>query len=619
MAKNMGDLIVRLSLDSTAFEGATSRFEAQMAKLQKQFKSTTTGVTDFDKVTEKLKVSAETLTQKLDAHKTKLAALNQQYKESVEATGADSEATKKLAADMDKLQAKIDQTEKGLNAVNAEIKKNENGWYRAGTNLVGAGEKVEKFGKSMTDVGKKVTTSVTVPIVALGTAAVNSAMTFESAFAGVRKTVDATEEEFGRLSDAIRQMALEIPIPANELAGIMEIAGQLGVRGEANLLKFTQTIAHLGVTTNLTQEAAATMLAQFANITGMPLENIDKLASTVVALGNNFETTEADIVSMGQRLAGAGAQVGMTDAQIMGLSAALTSVGIQAEMGGSAFSKLMVSMQLAAENGLEANNVIKSTGMSLRELELFADADGKAFKDLAQSMGMTSQELKGFMANSSHLQDFAEVAGMSGREFEKAFKEDAAGAITAFIQGLASMDDQGVSAIKVLDEMGITEVRLRDALLRTTGAVDGFVRAQDMATASWEENSALTKEAEERYRTFESQLQLLKNALNELGIQFGEVIIPMLLQFIEKIRGAIEWVSNLSEGQKQAIVNFAAFAAAVGPVILVLGQRVVHHMQQSAAHCECIVVSKQSLHRRAHHNEANLRNGGAGQRPLQVV
>ena len=77
-----------------------------------------------------------------------------------------------------------------------------------------------------------------------------AAVTYESAFAGVRKTVEASEAEFGRLSDNILGLSATIPVAATNLAGIGEMAGQLGVKGVENLTKFIDTTARIAVTTN---------------------------------------------------------------------------------------------------------------------------------------------------------------------------------------------------------------------------------------------------------------------------------------------------------------------------------------------------------------------------------
>ena len=304
----------------------------------------------------------------------------------------------------------------------------------------------------------------------------------------------------------------------------------------------------------------------------MKLENIDRLGSTIVALGNNFATTEASIVQMGQRLAGAGSQVGMTEAQIMAFATALSSVGIEAEAGGSAFSKLMVSMKVASETGSKARDVIASTGMSLRELELLADQDSKAFKKLASGLGLTTTELKTMMSASGDLDKFAKVAGMTAEQFATAYGENAAGALTQFLSGLRAIEENGGSAVVTLDEMGITEVRLRDAILRASSATDLFAAAQELANTAWNDNVALQNEANQRYATTESRLQMLKNAANNLAISFSEIMLPSLEKLMEKLRGVIEWLKSLSDEQKEAIVKVASFAAAIGPVLLVVGK-----------------------------------------------
>lgn len=572
MAKELGDLIVRLSLDSTKFDNALKRFESQMTAVQKQFKSSATGLTDFDKVTGKLKSSAETLTERLASQKEKVAQLERAYERSKQVKGEDAEETQKLAAKLEAAKAKVSQTEQALKLVNEQIKLNSNGWYQLGVNLEGVGSKLQSVGQSITSVGTKLSIGVTAPIVALGTQAIKSGIAFESAFAGVRKTVDASEAEFTDLSDSIKKMSERIPATTTELAGVMEMAGQLGVRGSDNLKKFTEVITALGVSTNLTREDAASMLAQFANITGMDLSNIDKLGSTIVALGNNFATTESDIVSMAHRLAGAGSQLGMSEAQIMGFSAALSSVGIEAEAGGSAFSKLMISMKVAAETGMKGKEVISQTGMSLRELQLLADQDSKSFKALAAKLGLTTEELKGFMGSASDLDSFAQVTGMTAQQFAKAYGEDAAGAMMTFLQGLNKIEAEGGSAIVTLDEMGITEVRLRDAILRASGATDLFAEAQTLANGAWEDNIALQNEANQRYATTESQLAMLKNAANNLAIQFADIMMPTLLKLVEKLKGVVAWLQGLSEEQKRLIATIAAVAAAVGPVLVIVGK-----------------------------------------------
>lgn len=390
------------------------------------------------------------------------------------------------------------------------------------TKLQGFNDTLIKAGDGMNKVGSKLTLGLTLPLVGLGAVATKAAIDYESAFAGVRKTVDMTESEFSNLSDSIRQMSKEMPASAVEIAGVGEAAGQLGIHND-KILEFSDNMIKLGVATNMSSTEAATSLARFANITQMSQTDFGRLGSTIVALGNNFATTESEITEMGLRLAGAGKQIGLTEAQTMGIAAALSSVGIEAEAGGSAFSKLMVAIQLAVETG------------------------------------------------NDQLGQFADVAGLTVSEFSSLFKTDAVGAINAFTTGLGTMDERGKSSIAMLDEMGINEVRLRDAILRTAGAGDLLTQSVGMATQAWSANNALNKEAEERYKTTESQMQMASNRINDFGITMGQIMAPALAGGANALADLAEGFQQLNPGTQKTIVYMGAFAAAIGPVLKVTG------------------------------------------------
>ena len=386
-----------------------------------------------------------------------------------------------------------------------------------------AGQKFTSVGQGLKTVGSTLSKAVTVPLLAAGIASTKTAVDFESAFAGVKKTVDATDTELAKLEKGIRSMAKEMPTAATEIAGVAEAAGQLGIK-TPNILDFTKTMVMLGDSTNMSAEEAATSLARLANITGMSQKDFNKLGSTIVALGNNMATTESEITAMGLRLAGAGSQIGLTEAQTMSFAAALSSVGIEAEAGGSAFSKVMIDMNLATEKG------------------------GKK------------------------LEQFAKVAGMSASEFKTAFEKDATGAILSFIKGLGDAESKGQSAIGILDKMGISEVRLRDTLLRAAGASDVFSEALEIGTQAWDENTALTNEANQRYETMASKMAMLKNKLVDIGITIGNALMPFVESLVTKIGELADWFSNLDGTTQGVILTIAGVVAAIGPMLIIIGQ-----------------------------------------------
>lgn len=371
---------------------------------------------------------------------------------------------------------------------------------------------------------------------------VDTAIEFESSFADVRKVLgDVSDEELADLEQGIRDLALVRPQTASDIAEISAMAAQLGVRGTDNILNFTDTMVKLSDATNLTGEEAASDFAQFMNIMTTSQEDVDNLGSTVVNLGNNFATTEKDIIEMSLRLGAAGKLAGMTEADVLGVATALSSVGIRADAGGSAFSKLIINMSNASANGQKANEIISQTGYTLRELQMMADQDSASFKGLANELGYTSDEFQGFVDASATLEGFSEVTGLTADEFTKKFGEDATGTVQQFINSLADMSD--TEALQTLDQMGIKEIRLRDTILRSTTGIENFNKALDVANEGWEENVALDNEANQRYKTTESRMKMVKNRFNEFGIQMKQKFQPVIDKFID----VMGWIADNAE------------------------------------------------------------------------
>jgi len=573
----IGTLRTRLSWEDEGADRSLKGFRDDLKSLRTEMGVAKSSGKEYTQSLKGLREQSDILTRTLKTQQEQVAELRKRYEESKRVKGEDADGTKNLSNEYNRAVAAMNRTEAQLERVNAAIKQQIDPLQRLGKQWQETGDKMQSIGRGMTDFGRDYSMKVTAPIMGIGAAAFKAASDYESAFAGVRKTVDMTEEEFATLSRAIRDMAKEIPAAATEIAGVAEVAGQLGIQKDA-IEGFTKTMINMGVATNMGAEDAATALARFANITQMSQKDFDKLGSVVVDLGNNFATTESEIVEMGLRLAGAGAQIGMTEADILALATALSSVGIEAEMGGSAMSRVMVNMQVASTGTEKFKKVSEATGLTLRELQLAAGSGGKAFGMFAESLGMTRKELNDVIKNQANLENFGKIAGMTGEEFKKAFQEDAIGALGAFIDGLGNAEAAGTSAIEMLQEMGITEIRLRDSLLRAGGASELFAKAVDLSSDAWDQNIALTKEAEERYKTTESQLKMLWNRIKDVGITLGDALIPAFMSaidaaepLIKQIESGAKAFSEMDESQQQTILKLIALVAAVGPASVALG------------------------------------------------
>lgn len=352
-----------------------------------------------------------------------------------------------------------------------------------------------------------------------------ASMDFESAITGVAKTTDLTDEELAAMSDSIKALSTEIPATTEEIAAVAEAAGQLGIQKDA-LLDFTEIMTMLGTATNMTADEAATSLARFANITGMATDNYGRLGSVIVDLGNNFATTESEIVAMGTRLASAGKLAGLTEPEIMALAAAMSSVGIEAEAGGTAMTQTLNAIEKAVAKGGD---------------------------DLAE---------------------FARIAGMSSEEFSSAWKNDAMSALTSFIGGLGKLDEQGESTVLVLEDLGLTGIRQSNMLKALGLAADQMTGAVNTANTAWQQNTALTIEANKRYATAQSRLTMMQNAYNNLKVAIGDAYTPALSEaygvgtkvlnsvtkFVQANPGVVAAITGLATALGAAAVAAAAFA-----------------------------------------------------------
>jgi TP901 family phage tail tape measure protein len=399
-----------------------------------------------------------------------------------------------------------------------------------GSELLKAEKGLQDFAGRATGAGLALSAAITGPLAAVAGGSIKAASSFESAFASVRKTVNATSKQLQDLQDDFRAMAKEMPVGADALAEIGAIAGQLGIKTE-NIKDFTKNMALLGVTTNLSATEGAQSLARFANITNMSQAAFGNLSSTIVALGNSVvPATEQEIVNMSMRLAAAGHQVGLTQQQILGLGAALSGVGLEAEAGGSAMSRIMIDMAKSVSTGGEK------------------------------------------------LGEFARVAGMTSGEFQKAFRTDAMGAIQAFVTGLSNMKAAGGDVLQALAALGIEEIRTRDTALRLSGTATLLGTAVGVANKAWTDNNAATREAGIRFATTENQLKLLWNRITDVGITLGNSLLPTIVQLaqaaiplVDKLGALAKWFADLPGPVRETAVVVLAVAAAIGPTVLALG------------------------------------------------
>ncbi|QPQ29428.1 phage tail tape measure protein [Lysinibacillus sp. JNUCC 51] len=500
---------VELSLNTSNFDGSIEQSIRRLTAMGAELQALQALGTNYENSMEGLSKKQDILTRSVEASNLKLREQRNKYEELIASESANTEAIEKQAIAVNEALVEYNRLTTQLKDVENQLNVQSSSWNK----FQEAGGKVKSVGESIS--------SITAPIKGFGAFALNAAVDFESAFAGVRQTVNTSEEGFKKLEDGIRGMAKELPVSATEIAGVVESAGQLGI-AEEHLLSFSRTVIDMGNSTSMTREQAAKEFADFAKIVGMGQGDFDRLGSSIVELSSKMNVSASDIMAMGKGFAEQASKAGLTEVQIMGLAATMSSLGIKAETGGAAMTSVLQKIQKAVGDGGDS------------------------------------------------LSGFAKAANMSSADFKKAFETDAASALDALVKGLAESAEGGANLTSILSDLGVSGNET-DVLLKMAGASDLLSSAVNSSSAAWEENTALSDKAAERYKTTESQMATMKNELTDIGISIGNILIPIVKSFLEKLQPWIEKFSNLSDGTKTLITIIGGIAAVIGPVIVAFG------------------------------------------------
>lgn len=486
---------------------------------------------------------------KLDPGNVRLLAQQQeQYRKAIQSTEKQLAAYKQVrdqanAGEIDldeeqwaRLEADIAICEKRLDGYRSAladsiVKQNamESSLGKAGARLQAFGEKAAPVGQKVEKIGGALTRTVTPALLAMGAASVAAAVEVDDSLTGVRKTVDGTEQQYQGLKKAAVEFSKTNAVSASQILDIQALGAQLGYSID-ELQEFGEVVSGLDIATNMSADEAATELAQFANIMGMAHDETRNYGSTIVALGNSFATTEADISHMAMRIAGAGKSIGLTEADVLGLATALSSMGIEAEAGGTAISTIMSTID----------------------------------KDVAM--------------NASSIETWAATANMSVEEFKTAWGQDAVGTLSAVLVGMDGAVQSGGNMSQMLADLGIESIRQTDTMKRLANNSEFLGRAVETANEAWEENSALQTEVDNRNQSLSSQFEILKNRAVAMAEKFGGPLCRAILDVLERAeplidalsRGAVRF-DSMTDAEQDAVLQTVALSAALGPMLSIVG------------------------------------------------
>lgn len=420
-----------------------------------------------------------------------------QQRDMISKTDSEGNLTEKYK----KLTIEISKSKEELKKFNQEISKK----TKFSSYLDDAEKKISSVSNKMSGISNASNKILGVSTIAGGLAGKQFAE-FEKALIGVEKTTNASADEMAKFKEEILRISRVVPSTQSEIADLMMIAGQLGIK-KKDISEFSKTIIDLANSSNILGEEGATQMAQYANVTNMLSKDYRRFGSTIVALGNNSATTEKDILKMAQRIGASGSMAGYSNAEILAYSATLASLGIEAEAGGTAFSKFFNKLDNASKEGVKS------------------------------------------------LSAYAKIAGMSAKEFAKLYSNDRAQAVQKFFTGLNNISKSGKSVAEALESIDAKEARLSDALRRMANGHELLGKTMQISKQGWEENTALSNEANKAYESVSAQTAMLMNKSRILGITMGEKLIPYFKTGADVVDKMTNKISKMNDKEIKDLVN----------------------------------------------------------------
>ena len=330
---------------------------------------------------------------------------------------------------------------------------------------------------------------------------------FETGLIGVGKTADLSGVKLEALGKDIDELSKRMPVATDELLAIAQSAGQLGVKGSDNILKFTETVAKLGTATNLSGDQAAIALARILNVTGEALGTVDVLGSVIVALGNNFAATESQIAEMATEVVRGAAIFGVSSAQASALAAALAAVGVKSEVAGTSIGRILRMMDAAIRSGGE------------------------------------------------HLAILTQITGRAAEEFKELFQRDAMATFALFIEGLKRIGAAGGSVADAMAALGLADQRLLKTIPVLANRADLLAQALEIANRETENATALNEEAARAFESLNNQTELMWNNIKSLARAIGADLAPGVTVAVQglsdlasKAGDAYEWLKLIAQG-----------------------------------------------------------------------
>ena len=514
MASRIQGITVEIGGDTTKLQNALKGVNGQIKSTQSQLKDVNKLLKLDPGNTDLLAQKQKLLAQAVSETKEKLVTLKTAAEQANTAL-ANGEISKEQ---YDALQREIVETEQDLK--NLETQANQSA--TAVQKIAATGEKLKTVGDNISSAGQKLL-PVTAGVTALGTASVTTATNFESAMSQVQATMGITKDSMSTLDgqsvntmDALSNLAKEMgestAFSASECAQALNYLALAGYDTQ-QMADTLPTVLNLAAAGDIELASASDMVTDAMSALGM---GVDEAGTMVDQMAKTASTTNTSVAQLGEGIL----KIGATAKTVKGGTAELnTALGILANNGIK-----------GAEGGTHLRNII---------LALQNPTDKAAAQ--MEALGISVYDSEGNMRSLN----------------------DILGDLNTSMDGMTSAEKSNIVG-KIFNKTDLSSV---NALLSNTG--DTWDALQQSITDS---GGAAQQMADTQLDNLQGQLTLLKSALEGLAISFGQLLMPAIKQIVGWVQKFVDWLNGLSEGTKKTVVTIALLAAALGPVLIVIGK-----------------------------------------------
>nr|WP_218971037.1 phage tail tape measure protein [Alkalihalobacterium bogoriense] len=509
---DIGQLNVRVGLDSTGFQNGIGKLNQEMRKVQSEFKLATAQLGNHGTELDKLKTKSDSLTKQKEIQRQRVAALEAAHKNAVETKGKDAKATADLEVKLNQARASLAKMEQDLASINREIEIQSSGWYKLGKSLEPIGQSMQDIGKKMESVGQDLTKKVTLPLAGIGAAAVKIGSDFQAEMSKVQAISGATGNELQKLTDKAKEMGSKTKFSASESAQALNYMAMAG--WDTNqMLDGLAGVMMLAAASGENLATVSDIVTDALTAFGMKASEAGNFADLLASTASNANTN-----------------VGMLGESFKYVAPVFGSLGYSAD-------------DAALALGLMANAGIKGSqaGTTLRGAITRLTKPTGAASEILEKLGLTMTDAQGNML------PFKDVMDQLRTSF-----------------GGLTQEQQAQYAATLFGQEAMS------GMLAIVNASDEDYKKLTQATREY--NGVAGEMADIMQDNLQGQLTILKSQLEGVAIQIFEILLPQLMKLVEFLQKVVEWFSNLSPATQETIVKLAALAAALGPVLIISGK-----------------------------------------------